>query len=67
LQDLGKAFNGSIKDGEAAYREGVKQFKPDFESFREWFDDEKWLKRNSIVVVSNSSNDGASGLNHNDG
>jgi predicted nucleic acid-binding Zn-ribbon protein len=67
LRDLGKAFDGSIKDGDAAYREGVKQFKPDFEVFREWYDSEKWLKRNSLIVVSNSSNDGASGLKHDDG
>ncbi len=67
LTELGKAFNSSIKDDQVAYREGINQFKPDFDAFRDWYEGEKWLRRNSLVVVSNGSNDGASGLNHDDG
>lgn len=64
---LGKAFNTMIKDEHAAYREGMNQFKPDFNSFRSWYEGENWLRKNSLVAVSNSGCDGASGLKHDDG
>jgi hypothetical protein len=67
LRALGAAFDENIKDDVAAYREGIRQFKPDFDAFRDWLQGEKWLSQNSIVVVANSNNDGASGLNHDDG
>jgi hypothetical protein len=47
---------------DAAYREGVNQFKVDLDGFREWFQDEQWLSRNALVAVAAGSNDGASGL-----
>lgn len=64
---LGKAINTAAIDSQSAYREGMNQFKPDFDLFCQWFEGEKWLKQNSLVAVSNSNHDGASGLNHDDG
>lgn len=68
LTNLGRACkqDSPITD-EVAYREGICQFKPSFESFKDWFKNEAWLKKNSIIAVSNSSKDGASGLSHDDG
>ncbi len=67
LRALGQAVDENVEDDMAAYAEGIKQFKPDFDAFRDWYDGEKWLLQSSIVVVANSNNDGASGLNHDDG
>jgi ABC-type lipoprotein export system ATPase subunit len=68
LTNLGKVYkqDSAITD-EVAYREGILQFKPSFDSFKDWFKNEAWLKKHSIIAVSNSSNDGASGLSHDDG
>ena len=52
LQELG---NGSLT-------EGGKQFKVSIATFKKWYNDEKWLKQNSIIAVANSNHDGVSGL-----
>ena len=62
---IGKKRNSSLSD-EAAYKEGVNQFKVSFEAFRDWFNDEGLVKNNSLVAISNSTNDGVSGI-QNDG
>ena len=67
LINLGKAVKPEIVDDEVAYREGINQFKIDFATFRKWYNQEAWLKKNSLIAISNSNNDGASGLNHDDG
>lgn len=69
LINLGKACkqDTTVTDEGVAHREGINQFKPSFDIFQEWFNGEAWLKKNSLIAVSNSSNDGASGLNHDDG
>jgi hypothetical protein len=58
---LGRAFDKSITDDRAALAMGVKQFKVDFTTFREWFKKERWLQKNAIVAVA-AGDDGLSGF-----
>ena len=58
---LGKMTKATLQ-GDAAYREGVNQFKVDFDVFRRWFETDQWLVKNALVAVAAGSNDGASGL-----
>lgn len=62
---IGQKRNSSLSI-EAAYKEGVNQFKVSFEVFRDWFNDEGLVKNNSLIAISNSTNDGVSGI-QNDG
>lgn len=64
LVDFGKAVKGDVSRAEAL-KEGVNQFKPSYDAFRDWYESEQWLKDNSIVVVANASKDGASGIRDN--
>lgn len=61
LAAFGKAFDPSIVADNAALSKGVEQFKVDFTAFRAWFDNEPWLKQQSIVAVS-AGDDGLSGF-----
>ena len=54
-------------DAEAAYREGVNQFKVAFDVFQQWWNSQPWLRRNALIAVANSSLDGASGLQEDSG
>ena len=58
LVQLGKALNSNLSY-EAALKEGIKNFKPSYDSFREWYEKETWLNQNSVIVVANASKDGA--------
>ncbi|GET47110.1 TrlF family AAA-like ATPase [Capnocytophaga felis] len=60
--DYGKQLNSNITDDNTAYREGVNRFALDIKTIRDLLDKNAEIKENSIVVVSNSSYDGASGL-----
>ncbi|MEM5528718.1 TrlF family AAA-like ATPase [Gammaproteobacteria bacterium AS21] len=64
LRDLGKALDPTLSP-EAALKEGMKNFKPSYDSFRGWYEGETWLKNNSIIVVANASKDGVSGIREN--
>ncbi len=64
LRHYGKKINSELSD-EAALREGVNQFKPSFEKFKDWVNGDKWLKENSLIAVANASKDGASGIRDN--
>jgi hypothetical protein len=64
LRDLGKALNPYLSDS-AALKEGMKNFKPSYDSFRDWYEQEPWLNKNSIIVVANASKDGVSGIREN--
>ena len=64
LRDLGKALNPELSDA-AALKEGMKNFKPSYDSFRDWYEEETWLKKNSVIVVANASKDGVSGIREN--
>lgn len=61
LSALGKAVDPNIKDDNQAFLQGVNVYKPGFDVFRGWYEDEGWLQENSMVVISNKK-DGASGL-----
>lgn len=43
-------------------KHGINNFKPSYDVFKKWYNDEKWLKDNSVVVAANGSNDGVSGI-----
>ncbi len=64
LVKLGRKYkNNSSLEESAAYREGAEQFKVTIEGLRKVLQD-KILAENSIIVVSNSSDDGNSGIQH---
>ncbi|EGQ7914087.1 TPA: TrlF family AAA-like ATPase [Vibrio parahaemolyticus] len=64
LIDLGRALKSGLSN-EAALKEGMKNFKPSYDSFRSWYEEESWLKKNSVIVVANASKDGVSGIREN--
>lgn len=58
---LGKTINSSFSD-EEAYKEGARKFVIDFDTLKEVFDNDVDLHKHCLIVVSNSSNDGATGI-----
>ena len=49
-------------DARTCLKEGINNFKPSYDTFKKWYNGEKWLRNNSIIVVANGSNDGVSGI-----
>lgn len=63
LINLGRAYKGDdLLDDHEAYIEGVNQFVISFDNLKAVFKDNPGLREQTIVVVSNGSNDGVSGL-----
>ena len=60
LISLGKALDSTL-DEDAAYSKGVGQFIPSLDSLRNLFSNDPKLRENTIIIVSNSSNDGVTG------
>lgn len=58
---LGKTISSSYSD-EEAYKEGARKFVIDFDTLKEVFDNDTDLHKHCLIVVSNSSNDGATGI-----
>lgn len=58
---FGRAQNPELTDDEAAYTFGIRQFKPDRTAIKKWLDEEKWLRKNSLIGIANEK-DGISGL-----
>lgn len=58
---LGAAFDPSLIDEIAKLRAGTNQFKIDFSSFSNWYSQEGWINKHSLVAVA-GGNDGPSGL-----
>ncbi|MCB1881754.1 MAG: hypothetical protein KDI54_17165 [Gammaproteobacteria bacterium] len=58
---FGRAQDPRLTDDEAAYTFGIRQFKPDRTVIKKWLDEEKWLRKNSLVGIANGK-DGISGL-----
>lgn len=58
---FGKAQDPTLVDNEAAYKFGIAQFKPDRITIKQWLDNEKWLRNNSLIGIANGK-DGISGL-----
>lgn len=52
-------------DNKAFLRKATSSFHPSIDIFRTWYNNESWLKKNSIIIVSNNSNDGISGISSN--
>lgn len=57
---LGKIYNPELED-EQAYKAGINQFVPSFDSVKKVFQQDPDLRNNVIIGVSNSSGDGVSG------
>lgn len=64
LAALGFAVSGQSSP-EKNLRDGINQFKPSVDTFEKWLRGESWLRNNAIVVASNNSGDGVSGLRDN--
>ena len=62
LRRLGRAYDPSIADDEAALQAGVNQFKVDFNQLRTEYEDSAWMRKNVLIAVAGSSNDGTAGL-----
>ena len=67
LKKLGQAFKPDVASDKETLREGMKQFRPSFDLFRKWYKEDAWLRQNSLVVVDNSTRDGASTLQNDSG
>ena len=66
LIQLGKDIDSTLDDDEA-YKKGVGQYIPTLDSIRKVFEENTWLREKTIIIVSNSSNDGvSSAVNHSD-
>lgn len=59
--DLGKSTDSDLGD-EEAYEKGISEFVVSHERLQKLKDSDKNFRENVIIAVSNSSNDGASGL-----
>lgn len=61
---LGKALDSSLTE-DKAYLKGVGQFIPSVDSLKKLFSNDPELRENTIIIVSNSSNDGVTGAANN--
>lgn len=64
LVSLGKALDSSLAE-DKAYLKGVGQFIPSVDSLKKLFSNDPELRENTIIIVSNSSNDGVTGAANN--
>lgn len=65
LIKLGRKYrNDNSLQENIAYKIGIEQFKVSFEKVEDIIKKDKALRDNSIIVVSNRSGDGASGIQH---
>jgi len=58
---FGRAQDPRLTDDNDAYTFGIRQFKPDRTVIKQWLENEKWLRKNSLIGIANG-NDGISGL-----
>ena len=61
LIELGRIENTQLNEG-AAYKKGVESFAISYEKLMELFEANTEMRENTLIVVSNSKNDGTSGL-----
>lgn len=66
LGKLGRAFDSQQTDETAAIRVGANQFKISLSDLRSLFRNDIWLRKNCLVAVAGSSNDGTAGLQEDD-
>jgi ABC-type cobalamin/Fe3+-siderophores transport system ATPase subunit len=62
IVSLGKSLDSSITDDNSAYKKGVDNFVVSYENLKKLLTNNPNLRENIIIVVSNSSNDGASAI-----
>jgi ABC-type cobalamin/Fe3+-siderophores transport system ATPase subunit len=63
---LGKAIDDALDD-KTAYCTGIEQYVPSFDVIQEVFSNDTDLREHTVILVSNSTNDGVSGaVNHSD-
>ncbi len=62
LIDHGKSMDESLEDNEA-YKKGIDHFVVSHESLQKLYDENANFRDNTLIVVSNSNNDGASAFN----
>lgn len=63
LIELGRKYtNNDLLDEQAALKEGINQFVIPFDTLKSIFDSDLELRLNTVIIVSNKSTDGASGL-----
>lgn len=58
---FGRAQDPRLTDDDDAYTFGIRQFKPDRTAIKQWLENEKWLRKNSLIGIANGK-DGISGL-----
>lgn len=58
---FGRAQDQRLTDDNDAYTFGIRQFKPDRTVIKQWLENEKWLRNNSLIGIANGK-DGISGL-----
>lgn len=61
LVRLGKAINSTLDDGEAL-KTAAEQYLVELSVLRSVFEDDPDLKKHTLIVLANGSNDGASGI-----
>jgi hypothetical protein len=61
LIGFGRAQDPRLTDDDAAYTFGIRQFKPDRSAIKQWLENERWLRSNSLLGIANGK-DGISGL-----
>lgn len=59
---LGKAIDSTITDDFIAKKTAVEQFSITIDQLRKIFDNDKSLRRDTLIIVPNSQNNGASGI-----
>lgn len=62
LIELGLLSKPDLADEEAAYKEGIDKFIISIDNLCSIFESDRELRENTILIISNSSNDGASGV-----
>jgi ABC-type lipoprotein export system ATPase subunit len=62
LEALGRAHNPAVLNSDAARSEGAKQFKVTIDQLRDLLREDGWVRRNCLVAIAASSNDGTAGL-----
>lgn len=66
LEALGRAVNPQQMNRQSAIRQGAQQFKVTLDALKRLFNTEQWLRRNCLVAVAGSRNDGTAGLQDDD-
>ena len=61
ITNYGKSLDASITDDKKQYEKGIENFVIDLKSLKSLLSTNKKFKDNTLLVVSNSNNDGASG------